>query len=353
MSLKIGIVGLPNVGKSTLFQALTKKQVDTSNYPFATIDPNVGVVAVPDERLQKLADLSHSKKIVPASIEFTDIAGLVKGAHEGEGLGNKFLSHIREVDAIVEVIRVFNDESVHHVSGSVDPDRDAGIILTELILADLSTVEKGILRSEKEARGGKVDEKKKLEFYQLLFKALSSEQLASSVEFPREDDILAHAYQELQLLTAKPFIFLFNTQNPDDERIKDLIKKYGSEHSLALNIKLEDEVGQLGEDAGDLTDLSNIDQLIAKAYEALGLISFLTTGEDETRAWPIPRDASAPRAGRAIHSDFEEKFIRAEVISYENLIKAGSYAKARELGLLQIKGKDYIVQDGDVIEFRI
>lgn len=353
MSLYIGIVGLPNVGKSTLFQALTKKQVDTSNYPFATIDPNVGVVAVPDERLQKLAELSHSKKIIPASIEFVDIAGLVKGAAEGEGLGNKFLSHIREVDAIAHVIRAFEHRDIHHVAGRIDPKDDASIIQTELILADLTTAEKAIQRAEKEARTGAVAEKKKLALYQRLHAALAGGRMASEVALHDEDE--KKSARELQLLTSKPIIYIFNVLDPDHFRRLDL-RKFGdwiSDNWLALNIKLEDEIAQMGEDAGDLADMSRLDLLIHKAYEVLGLITFLTTGEDETRAWPIPRDSTAPRVGRAIHSDFEEKFIRAEVISYENLMKAGSYAKARELGLLQTKGKEYIVQDGDVIEFKI
>jgi len=353
MSLKIGIVGLPNVGKSTLFQALTKKQVDTSNYPFATIDPNIGVVAVPDERLDALAALSHSKKIVPASIEFVDIAGLVKGAHEGEGLGNKFLSHIREVDAIVEVVRVFGNPDVHHVAGRINPEEDRDIIHTELILADLSTAEKAIARQEKEVKMGGEKEKRKLATYKAIHDHLASGKLTADFSLPDEEAV--KAIRELQLLTSKPIILVFNVPDTDPRRL-DLRKCGGDPTSadwLALNIKLEDEIAQMGDDAGEFKNMSRIDELITKAYEILKLITFLTTGEDETRAWPIPSGSTAPRAGRAIHSDFEEKFIRAEVISYDNLIQAGSYAKARELGLLQAKGKDYIVQNGDVIEFKI
>lgn len=351
MSLQIGIVGLPNVGKSTLFQALTKKQVDTSNYPFATIDPNVGVVAVPDARLAVLAELSHSKKIVPASIEFVDIAGLVKGAHEGEGLGNQFLSHIREVDAIAEVVRAFENEDIHHVAGRIDPKDDASIIQTELILADLATAEKAVLRAEKDARTGAAVEKKKLAAYERIRTALREGHRASDVEIHGEDE--KRAVRELQLLTSKPTICVLNTFEPEANTTQTLINAFGTERTVALNVKLEDEIAQMGAEAGDLAAMSHINALIQKAYDVLGLITFLTTGEDETRAWAIPKNATAPRAGRAIHSDFEEKFIRAEVISYENLVKTGSYAKARELGLLGIKGKDYIVQDGDVIEFRI
>ena len=349
--LQIGIVGLPNVGKSTLFQALTKKQVDTSNYPFATIDPNVGVVAVPDPRLAKLTELSHSKKTIPASIEFVDIAGLVKGAHEGEGLGNKFLSHIREVDAIVEVVRAFENADIHHVSGHINPAEDCDIIHTELVLADLDTAERAVSRQEKEAKTGGERERKKLEVYKSIQRHLASGALATDFFVSDEENI--KAIRELQLLTSKPIIFAINVLDTQDPKAKETMQTFGAERSLLLNIKLEDEIAQMGEDADELKDLRHIDELIKKAYEVLGLITFLTTGEDETRAWAIPKGSNAPRAGRAIHSDFEEKFIRAEVISYENLMKAGSYAKARELGLLQTKGKDYIVQDGDVIEFRI
>lgn len=351
MPLKIGIVGLPNVGKSTLFQALTKKQVDTSNYPFATIDPNVGVVAVPDARLARLAELSHSKKIVPASIEFVDIAGLVQGAHEGEGLGNKFLSHIREVDAIVEVVRAFEHEDIHHVAGRINPTDDRDVIHTELVLADLDTAEKAVSRQGKEAKTGGEHERKKLEMYKSIQHHLAGGKLAADFSVSDEEDI--KNIRELQLLTAKPIIFVINVLDTEHARTKELLQTFGSNHSLLLNIKLEDEIAQLGEDAGELADISHINELIKKAYDVLGLITFLTTGEDETRAWAIPKDSKTPRAGRAIHSDFEEKFIRAEIISYENLTQAGSYAKARELGMLQIKGRDYIVQDGDVVEFKI
>lgn len=351
MSLKIGIVGLPNVGKSTLFKALTQKQVDTSNYPFATIDPNVGVVAVPDKRLGVLADLSHSKKIVPASVEFVDIAGLVAGAHKGEGLGNQFLSHIREVDAIAEVVRAFENADIHHVAGRINPTEDASIIETELILADLTTAEKAVARADKDMRSGDAKEKKKHALYERIRDILREGHLASAIDTHDEDELIW--IRDLQLLTSKPIMMIVNTLDPESNATQNLIQTFGGSHSLALNIKLEDEIAELGEEAGDLAAMSHINTLIAKAYEMLGLITFLTTGETETRAWAIPKDATAPRAGRAIHSDFEEKFIRAEIISYDNLVKAGSYAKARELGLLQTKGKDYIVQDGDVIEFKI
>ena len=353
--LKIGIVGLPNVGKSTLFQALTKKQVDTSNYPFATIDPNVGVVAVPDERLQKLAVLSHSKKIVPAAIEFVDIAGLVKGAHEGEGLGNKFLSHIREVDAIVEVVRAFENADIHHVAGRINPADDIETIKTELILADLATAEKVCARLLKEAKAGDAKTKKQAEAAHEIKELLANGSPASLYTAPHDE--AAETLREMHFLTAKPFLYVFNATDTANFRKSDFRNIIGSPTSescsIVLNIKLEVEIAELDDEAGELQNESGLSELIKKAYEVLRLITFLTTGEDETRAWAIPAESTAPRAGRAIHSDFEEKFIRAEIIPYEKLMEAGSYAKAREFGWLQTKGKDYIVEDGDVIEFKI
>src|SRR3989338_8792885 len=335
--LQIGIVGLPNVGKSTLFQALTKKQVDTSNYPFATIDPNVGVVAMPDPRLAKLTELSHSKKTIPASIEFVDIAGLVKGAHEGEGLGNKFLSHIREVDAIVEVVRAFENADIHHVSGRINPVEDRDIIHTELILADLDTAERAVSRQEKEVKTGGERERKKLEVYKSIQHHLAGGKLATDFLISDEEHI--KALRELQLLTSKPIIFALNVLDTEDSKAKETMGVFGADRSLLLNVKLEDEIAQMGEDAGELKNESHIDELIKKAYEVLGLITFLTTGDDETRAWAIPKDATAPRAGRAIHSDFEEKFIRAEIIRYENLRKGGPHKKARRAGAFADQGQ--------------
>ena len=300
MSLKIGIVGLPNVGKSTLFQALTKKEVDCSNYPFATIDPNIGVVEVPDARLKNLAEISHSKKIVPAVVEFVDIAGLVKGAAEGEGLGNKFLTHIREVDAILEVVRAFEDDSVIHVAGKPNPASDIETIKIELELKDIETKEK------------------------------------------------AKDQSQLQLLSEKPILYVFNVSENSKLLFPDLPS------SIALDIKKEFELSELSEkDREELGEQSGLDELIRKAYELLNLITFFTTGEDESRAWTIPKNSTAPRAGRAIHSDFEKKFIRAEVIPYDKFVESGSMAKARESGLLRTEGKEYIVKDGDIIEFKI
>jgi len=310
MSLKIGIVGLPNVGKSTLFQALTKKEVDRSNYPFATIDPNIGVVEVPDPRLKKLAEISYSKKVVPAVVEFVDIAGLVRGAAQGEGLGNKFLTHIREVDAILEVVRVFEDDGVIHVAGKPNPVSDIETIQIELALKDLETKEKAKdpLRSRK------------------------SEASPS----------------QLQLLSQKPVLYVFNIAEKNNLEVPKM------PNSLMLDIKKEFEISELEEkDREELEVESRLPELIRKAYEFLGLITFFTTGEDESRAWTIPENSKAPRAGRAIHSDFEEKFIRAEVMPYYKFVEAGSMAKARELGLLRTEGREYVVKDGDIIEFKI
>ncbi|MDO8600408.1 MAG: redox-regulated ATPase YchF [bacterium] len=360
--MKIGIVGLPNVGKSTLFRALTKKQIDVSNYPFTTIEPNVGIVAVPDERLQKLAEISHSAKITPAIIEFVDIAGLVKGAAEGEGLGNKFLSHIKETDAIAEVIRVFEDKDIIHVHNKVDPAEDAEVIHLELILKDLEIIKKRLVSVTSDVRAQKkeaVAEKENLEKMKI---TLEEGKLLGEV-FPPADEDANNIARQLGLLTMKPIIFVCNAseamvQNgwmPDDA-LKTIV---GNRSFVVLSAKIEDELNSL-EDAERKEFLqsmglkrSGLDTLITTAYETLGLITFLTTGETETRAWTIPRNSTAPRAGRAIHSDFEEKFIRAEVITYEKLIEAGSYAVARERGWLRTEGKGYVVQDGDVVEFKI
>ncbi|MDP3784766.1 MAG: redox-regulated ATPase YchF [bacterium] len=327
--MKIGIVGLPNVGKSTLFQALTKKEVDRSNYPFATIDPNVGVVEVPDRRLGILAKLSNSKKIVPAVVEFVDIAGLVKGAAEGEGLGNKFLSHIKEVNAIVEVVRAFEDSQITHVEGAPNPKRDIEILETELLLKDLETAEKALPRFEKEA---KIGDKKALEKFELLKKIIIELKSGAPVG----------------LLSSKPVLYCFNARG-GEEKLKEL-----KPEAVILNLKEELEAGLLSEEEKkELGIKSGLEELIKAAYRILGLITFLTTGEDETRAWTVPAGSTAPRAGRAIHGDFEKKFIRAEVIAFEKLIEAGSLAKARELGQVRTEGKNYIVKEGDVVEFKI
>ena len=328
--MKIGIVGLPNVGKSTLFQALTKKQVDTSNYPFATIDPNVGVVSVPDERLDKLGALSHSRKIVSAIVEFVDIAGLVKGAAEGEGLGNKFLTHIREVDAICHIVRAFENEKIIHVSGKPNPLSDIETIKTELALKDLEVVTKVKSKISGEAKTGKKE---------------AIELLGTLENFEKIPKEIANQYQ---LLSFKPVLYVFNISSKNNLLLPNL------PNSVALDISQENDVSAMSEDEKKELGLeSELPKLIRAAYELLGLITFFTTGEDETRAWTVLGGATAKRAGRAIHSDFEEKFIRADVIFWEKLLEAGSWSKARDLGLLRSEGKEYIVKDGDVVEFKI
>lgn len=356
MGFSVGIVGLPNVGKSTLFKTLTKKEIDISNYPFCTIDPNVGVVKVPDERLEKLAEFSKSKKIVPTAIEFVDIAGLVKDAHKGEGLGNKFLANIREVDMIAHLVRGFEDGNITHVSGKTDPDSDVGIINLELILADLETVNKSLSKIEKEARSGdknSIAVKNILEKYK---QALESEKFASAVIL---DEAEKRVFKGLQLLTNKPVLYVINVnenQKIDKEKILPKI-----ENKIFIPIKFELDLAELSQkeanefraDAKPDKNISSLDSFIAKCYGLLGLITFLTTGEDETRAWTIKAGSTAPQAGRAIHSDFEEKFIRASVINWQKLLDAGSWQNAIEKGLLRTEGKEYIVQDGDVIEFKV
>ena len=339
MKLSIGIVGLPNVGKSTLFKLLTKQNILIANYPFATINPNVGIVPVPDERVDKLAELSKSKKKIPAVVEFYDIAGLVKGASTGEGLGNQFLSHIRETQAIVTVLRVFESSEIIHIENSVDPERDMGTINTELIIKDLETVEKRIGSLEKETRAGLSakasatagDKRaiKNLEVLKNLKVELLQDKLA--IEFATEEIVI-----ELQLLTAKKQLYLLNGAETDVKNsLKEKIKNLGADY-VCLNLATSEDFSGL----------------IKKSYEILDLISFLTTGEDETRAWTIKRGMKAPEAAGTIHTDFEHKFIRAEVVNWQKLLEAGSWAKAREKAQLRLEGKAYVVQDGDVMVIR-
>ncbi|MCW2759258.1 MAG: GTP-binding protein YchF [Nocardioidaceae bacterium] len=355
MALTIGIVGLPNAGKSTLFNALTKNNVLAANYPFATIEPNVGVVAVPDERLAKLAEIFSSAKVLPATVEFVDIAGIVKGASEGEGLGNKFLSHIREAAAICQVTRVFRDEDVTHVDGEVNPASDIGTIQTEMILADLQTVEKAIPRLEKEVRGDKskaanlaatVAAKEKLEG--------GTPVIAAGLDL----DLL----RELSLLTAKPYIYVFNCDA--DELADEALKKEMSalvapSEAIFLDAKFEAELVELGDDAEARemlaemgVDEPGLDVLARVGFDTLGLQTYLTAGPKEARAWTIRKGATAPEAAGVIHTDFQKGFIKAEIVSYDDLVAAGAMAPAKAAGKVRMESKDYVMADGDVVEFR-
>ncbi len=362
--MKLGIVGLPNVGKSTLFNSLTKAGAESANYPFCTIDPNVGIVAVPDERLDKLAALYHSRKVTPAVIEFVDIAGLVKGASKGEGLGNQFLSHIREVDAIVHVVRCFEDSNVVHVDGSVNPARDIETINLELIFSDLEILER---RISKTARGAKNDKAlaKELDLLQRLKAHLENGKLVKS--FGTDDEDEQEWLASYQLLTGKPVIFAANVGEEDlandgaDNPYVAQVREYAaSENSEVFVIcaQIEQEIAELDDEekAMFLEELglakSGLEKLIQASYSLLGLLSFLTSGEDETRAWTIKKGTKAPQAAGKIHTDFERGFIRAEVVNYQDLLDCGSYAKAKEKGIVGLEGKDYVVKDGDVILFR-
>ncbi len=368
MSFSLGIVGLPNVGKSTLFNALTNLQVEAANFPFATISPNVGVVSVPDDRLEILAKLENSAKIIPTIIEFNDIAGLVKNAHKGEGLGNQFLSHIREVQAIVEVVRVFEDENITHVEGTIDPKRDIETIETELILADLQLVEKKLETLRSAAKGGKKDDILKAGIAQKYLEALSSGKLANSVALTDEEKKYRHEFPQL---TNKPIIYVANikqgvapavaeaAQSPRSQSRAGLDPRLGGDDNLiVLDCQIESEISQLPENERKsyLKELglneSGLDQLIRTAYKTLGLITFFTAGPKETRAWTSPVGTKAPAAAGVIHTDFEKGFIKAEVINWKILVDAGGYVSAREKGLLRQEGREYVIKDGDVVHFK-
>jgi len=362
--MKLGIVGLPNVGKSTLFNSLTKAGAESANYPFCTIDPNIGVVAVPDERLTLLGNLYHSEKITPAVIEFVDIAGLVKGASKGEGLGNQFLANIRECDAIVHVVRCFDDSNVVHVDGSVDPVRDIETIRLELIFADLEVLERRISRVTRGAKNDK-SQAKELQMLERLKEHLESG--SKAITFERADEDEEAWFAEYNLLTAKPVIYAANVAEDDAATdgegneyvaaVREAARASGSE-VFVVCAQIEEEISELDDDekAMFLEDLglkeSGLDKLIAASYSLLGLMSFLTAGEKETRAWTIRKGTKAPQAAGKIHTDFERGFIKAEVVNYRDLLDNGSLAAAREKGLVRMEGKDYIVQDGDVIVFR-
>ena len=363
--MKLGIVGLPNVGKSTLFNSLTKAGAESANYPFCTIDPNVGVVTVPDDRLKALGEMYHSKKVTPAVIEFVDIAGLVKGASKGEGLGNQFLSNIREVDAIVHVVRCFEDTNIIHVDGSIDPARDIETINLELIFSDIEILDRRIAKISKQARMDKTLAKE-LELVEAVKAHLEAGKMARSFEVPDDEDAEIW-FRGYNLLTAKPTIYAANVaeddladdgaSNPHVAKVREMAKEEGAE-VFVICAQIEQELAELDDEEKKmfLEDLgvkeSGLDKLIKASYSLLGLISYLTAGETESRAWTIKKGTKAPGAAGKIHSDFERGFIRAEVVNYQDLLDCGTYAKAKEKGLVGLEGKDYVVKDGDVILFR-
>lgn len=363
--MKLGIVGLPNVGKSTLFNSLTKAGAESANYPFCTIDPNVGVVTVPDERLNVLGEMYHTKKIIPAAIEFVDIAGLVKGASNGEGLGNQFLANIREVDAIVHVVRCFEDSNIVHVDGSIDPMRDVETINLELIFSDIEVLDRRIAKTARSARNDKAAAKE-LKLLEKIKAYLEDGRLAKNFD-DFEDEEEEELFQSFNLLTAKPVIFAANVTEDDlpndgeDNEGVQKLRKYAEEEKCEVFVvcaQIEQEIAELEDDEKKmfLEDLglkeSGLEKLIRASYRLLGLISYLTAGEPEVRAWTITKGTKAPQAAGKIHTDFERGFIRAEVVAYDDLIACGSHNAAKEKGLIRLEGKDYVVQDGDIMLFR-
>lgn len=362
-SRSCGIVGLPNVGKSTLFNAITQAGAESANYPFCTIDPNVGIVEVPDERLDKLTELVVPKKTVPTAFEFVDIAGLVEGASRGEGLGNKFLAHIREVDAVAHVVRCFEDTNITHVAGSVDPLRDINIINLELVLADLESVEKRMDRTRKSLKGGDKKAQAEMDLLEQLKAVFDEGKPARSLELSEEERLIV---RDLHLLTMKPVLYVANVgedevsnyaDNPHVKKVQEFAQEEGAE-VIVISAKVESEIAELdGEDRQMfLEELglqeSGLDRLIKAAYKLLGLITYFTAGVQEVRAWTIHRGTKAPQAASVIHTDFEKGFIRAEVVAYDDLVNAGSMAKVKEAGQLRLEGKEYVVVDGDIMHFR-
>ena len=362
--MKLGIVGLPNVGKSTLFNAITQAGAESANYPFCTIEPNVGVVAVPDERLEKLRDMYNPQKFTPATVEFVDIAGLVKGASKGEGLGNKFLSHIREVDAIVHVVRCFEDPNIVHVDGKIGPSRDIETINMELIFADMESLEKRIDKTKKAMKGGDKKYQAELTLLEKIYANLEEGKGARTLSYSKEENEIL---KEISLLTLKPVIYAANVSeddfangidsNPFIKELTEIAEAEGSE-VLPICARIEEEIAELDDSEKDefLQELgieeSGLNRLIKKSYHLLGLISYLTAGEPEVRAWTIKQGTKAPQAAGKIHTDFERGFIRAEVVSFDDLISCGTYAAAREKGLVRLEGKEYVMNDGDIVLFR-